>query len=116
MGRGSYMAKSAKKAVGRKVSPAARPEPGVVIVTVVGKNRPRVLAEVTGAIGDLNGNIMDISQKMIQDYFNLIMIVDLATATVPFDVFQKKLESLGANKGYSTHVQHEKVFRYMHRV
>jgi ACT domain-containing protein len=110
------MARTVKKNARSPKPATAKPDAGVVIVTVVGKNRPGVLAEVTGAIGDLNGNIMDISQKMIQDYFNLIMIVDLATATVPFDVFQKKLESLGAKKGYSTHVQHEKVFRYMHRV
>ena len=89
---------------------------GTVIVTVVGKNRPGVLAEVTTAIANLNGNIMDISQKMLEDYFNLIMLVDLAGAKVPFDQFQKSIEALGADKGYSIHVQHEKVFRYMHRV
>ena len=89
---------------------------GTVIVTVVGKNRPGVLSEVTTAIAELKGNIMDISQKMLEDYFNLIMIVDLAGAKVPFDEFQKRVEALGVDKGYSIHVQHEKVFRYMHRV
>ena len=91
-------------------------ETNTVIVTVVGKNRPGVLAEVTSAIAQLRGNVMDISQKMLEDYFNLIMIVDLTGATVPFGQFQKSLESLGADKGYSIHVQHEKVFHYMHRV
>jgi len=87
-----------------------------VIVTVVGKNRPGVLAEVTSAIAALQGNVMDINQKMLEDYFNLIMIVDLANAKVSFEEFQKSLEALGAGKGYQIHVQHEKVFRYMHRV
>jgi ACT domain-containing protein len=87
-----------------------------VIVTVVGKNRPGVLADVTSAIAAMNGNVMDINQKTLEDYFNLIMIVDLAGAKVTFEEFQKALEALGAGKGYQIHVQHEKVFRYMHRV
>ncbi len=87
-----------------------------VIVTVVGKNRPGVLAEVTGTIAALSGNIQDINQKMLEDYFNLIMIVDISGAASSFDQFQKKLEALGVEKGYSIHVQHEKVFGYMHRV
>jgi ACT domain-containing protein len=88
----------------------------VVIVTVVGKNRPGVLAEVTSAIARFNGNIMDINQKMLEDYFNLIMIVDLAGAKGGLGDFQKSLDALGVAKGYEIHVQHEKVFRYMHRV
>jgi len=87
-----------------------------VIVTVVGRNRPGVLAEVTSAIASMNGNVMDINQKMLDEFFNLIMIVDLGTSKVPFEEFQKNLEALGRDKAYSIHVQHEKVFRYMHRV
>lgn len=92
------------------------PNTNEVIVTVVGKNRPGVLAEVTSAIAAMDGNVTDINQKMLEDYFNLIMIVDLATARVAFEDFQKNLEAMGADKGYQIHVQHEKVFRYMHRV
>jgi len=51
--------------------------PDRVIVTVVGRNRTGVLAEVTGEIARLNGNILDISQKMMQDYFHLIMQVGI---------------------------------------
>ena len=91
-------------------------ESNEVIVTVVGKNRPGVLAEVTTAIADAHGNVMDINQKMLEEYFNLIMIVDLAGADVAFEDFQKQLEAMGADKGYRIHVQHEKVFRYMHRI
>ncbi len=87
-----------------------------VIVTVVGRNRPGVLAEVTSAIAAASGNILDINQKMLEDFFNLIMIVDLAGSGSSFEDFQKGLDALGREKGYSIHVQHEKVFRYMHRV
>ena len=108
-----------------------------VIVTAVGKNRPGVLAEITTAIARHDGNIMDISQKMMRDYFNLIMIVELLhggrrRAKVPtlgpspavgspasqkrFATFKQHLEELGRKQGYQVNVQHETIFRYMHRV
>ncbi len=87
-----------------------------VIVTVVGKNRIGVLQETTGKIAQLKGNIMDISQKMIREYFNLIMIVDISKIKVDFATFKKELEELGKEKGYNMSAQHEKVFQYMHRI
>lgn len=108
-----------------------------VIVTAVGKNRPGVLAEITTAIARHDGNIMDISQKMMRDYFNLIMIVEFLRggrppAGVPtlgpspaigsparqkrFATFKHHLEELERKQGYQVNVQHETLFRYMHRV
>jgi len=87
-----------------------------VIVTVVGKNRVGVLGEVTTAIADLNGNIMDISQKMMGDYFNLLMIVDITGIRGDFSAFKETLEQLGNARGYRLSVQHERAFQYMHRI
>jgi len=87
-----------------------------VIVTVVGKNRVGIMAEVTTATANLGGNIVDISQKVITGYFNLIMIVDIAKVKIGLVDFKKKLEELGEKKGYKVSVQHEKVFHYMHRI
>ncbi len=87
-----------------------------VIVTVVGKNRIGVLAEVTGTIGGLRGNILDISQKMMQDYFNLIMLVEIGEIETEFAQFKERLEAMGESSGFSVSVQHERVFSYMHRI
>lgn len=87
-----------------------------VVVTVVGKNRVGVLGEVTTAIAEMNGNIMDISQKMIQDYFNLLMIVGISEIQCDFAEFKDRLERLGEEKGYRLNVQHERMFQYMHRI
>ncbi len=87
-----------------------------VIVTVVGKNRPGILSEVTGAIAKAQANILDIHQKVIQEYFNLIMIVDLGSSKEVFQAFKERLEGLGGPKGYRVHVQHEKIFQEMHRI
>jgi ACT domain-containing protein len=86
------------------------------IVTVVGRNRVGVLSEVTTEIARMNGNIMDISQKMMGDFFNLIMSVDISDISVGFSAFKERLEKLGEEKGYRVSVQHEKVFLYMHRI
>ncbi|MFP4058411.1 MAG: ACT domain-containing protein [Candidatus Brocadiia bacterium] len=87
-----------------------------VIVTAVGQNRPGVLAEITGAIAMVEGNILDISQKMMRNYFNLIMLVDIGPAKVDFAKFKRQLESTGEKHGYVVSVQHEQVFRFMHRI
>ena len=87
-----------------------------VIVTVVGKDRVGIMAEVTTATANLAGNIVDISQKVIAGYFNLIMIVDIIKVKIGLINFKKKLEELGEKKGYKISVQHEKVFHYMHRI
>ncbi|MCC6444156.1 MAG: ACT domain-containing protein [Armatimonadetes bacterium] len=86
-----------------------------MIVTAVGKNRVGVLAEVTTRIAEMEGNIMDISQKMTQDYFNLLMIVEIAHAPDRFERFVSEMTRLGEEKGYKILVQHERVFQYMHR-
>jgi ACT domain-containing protein len=87
-----------------------------VIVTVVGRNRPGVLAEVTGAIAEVGANVLDIHQKMVSEFFNLILLVDAETIPGDFKAFKEGMESLGRRKGYELHVQHEKVFAYMHRI
>ena len=87
-----------------------------VIVTVVGKDRVGIMAEVTTATANLAGNIVDISQKVIAGYFNLIMIADITKVKIGLVDFKKKLEELGEKKGYKVTVQNEKVFHYMHRI
>jgi len=58
---------------------------------------------------------MDISQKMLQDYFHLLMIVEIPRASEHFDRFVREMTRLGDENGYKILVQHEKVFQYMHR-
>lgn len=87
-----------------------------IVITAVGKNRASILSEITSLIGKLNGNIMDISQKIVKDYFNLIMIVDISKSNVSFFNLKEKLEALGDLKGYKITAQHKKVFQYMHRI
>jgi ACT domain-containing protein len=87
-----------------------------LILTVVGRNRSGVLSEVTTAVAEMSGNVQDIHQKMVGDFFNLIMLVDGESLSCDFKSFKERMEKLGDKKGYELHVQHEKVFNYMHRI
>ena len=86
-----------------------------LVVTVVGKNRPGVLAEVTSALGAQECDVRDISQRTVGAYFHMVL-----TCAVPpgrdFGALKEHLQCLGGESDYVVRVMHEKVFRYMHRV
>ncbi len=85
-----------------------------VVVTVVGRNRAGVLAEVTNEIARYHANVDDITQKMVESYFNLMFVVELPTGS-DFDAFKQALEGMPGGD-YVVRVMHEKVFRFMHRI
>lgn len=86
-----------------------------VIVTCVGRNRPGVLGEVTGVIGQQGASIRDVSQKMVEGYFHIVLVVELAEGA-QFSALKGALEELDTHQDYVLRVMHERVFRYMHRV
>jgi ACT domain-containing protein len=86
-----------------------------VVVTAVGKNRPGVLAEVTSALGAAGASVHDISQRVIEGYFHLIMVVEVPSDG-GFGELKQRLECLGGPEDYAVSVMHERVFRFMHRV
>ena len=85
------------------------------VVTVVGRDRPNVLSEVTSAIGEAGANIRDISQRTIEGYFHTILTVDLPPGA-GFDALAARVQCLGGPDDYVVRVMHERVFRFMHRV
>lgn len=87
---------------------------GGVIVTAVGRNRPGVLAELTGTIARSGAGIRDVSQKMVDQYFHLLLVVELGGAD--FVKLKAELQCLGGEDDYVVRVMHDRVFRFMHRV
>lgn len=85
------------------------------LLTAVGRNRPFILAEITKRVADLGGSVHDISQKIVGDYFSLIFVVDLAGAE-SFGAFKAEVEVLSAQGDYKVVVQHERIFKAMHRL
>ena len=86
-----------------------------VIVTCVGRNRSGVLSEVTSEVAAANASIHDVSQKMVGEYFHLVLVVELATPQ-EFAGLKERLECLGGQDDYVVRVMHERVFRFMHRI
>jgi ACT domain-containing protein len=87
-----------------------------VVVSVLGVDKVGIVAKITGLLARSNANIVDISQTIMGDLFTMIMLVDLADTTLELEVLRKRLEALGKKIGVQIIVQHEKVFRYMHRI
>lgn len=89
---------------------------GRVVVTVVGKDKVGIINTVTGVLAETNTNVLDISQTILQDFFTMIMIVDIKECNVDFNILKERLEEKGQEIGVKISVQHEDVFQYMHRI
>jgi ACT domain-containing protein len=86
------------------------------IVTVIGKDRVGIIARVSSALAKNRVNIMDISQTILQDYFAMIMRVDLTEMTISFSDLSEKLAEEGKAIGVQIKIQREEVFKAMHQV
>lgn len=86
------------------------------IITVIGKDRTGIIAGVSNDLAELNANILDISQTILQEYFTMIMLVDLADMKVSFDILKEKLDKRSEALGVSIKLQHEDIFNSMHQI
>lgn len=86
------------------------------IITVVGKDTVGIIAGVCSYLAENNVNILDISQTIVQEYFNMMMIVDCNKASKPIHELSDDLDKLGEKIGVSIKMQHEDIFNSMHRI
>ena len=86
------------------------------IITVVGKDTPGIIAQVCTYLANNGINILDISQTIVQEFFNMMMIVDLTKATKDFDTLSNELQIVGNEKGVQAKIQLEDIFDKMHRI
>ncbi|MDD2973013.1 MAG: ACT domain-containing protein [Lachnospiraceae bacterium] len=86
------------------------------IITVVGKDTVGIIARVCTYLAENKINILDISQTIVQGYFNMMMIVNMEESTQKFDVIVSELDKLGEDIGVSIKCQREDIFDKMHRI
>ena len=86
------------------------------IVTVVGKDQVGIIAAVCNKLAEYNVNVLDISQTVMQNYFTMMMVVDVSGCPVALSQFCTVMEECGKEKGLSIRVQREDIFEAMHRV
>jgi ACT domain-containing protein len=89
---------------------------GRIVIAVIGSDRPGIMAGITAILAGRGANILDVSQTIMSDLFTMIMLVDIKGAAVSFRALKAELETHGARQGLSVIVQHEDIFRAMHRV
>jgi len=86
------------------------------IITVVGKDTVGIIAKVCTYLAENQVNVEDISQTIVQGYFNMMMIVDTELSEKPFSEMVTDLENLGIEIGVRIRCQREDIFTNMHRI
>ena len=87
------------------------------IITVVGKDTVGIIAKVCTYLAENHVNILDISQTIVQDYFNMMMIVDVSNSTESFDTVAVEIAQYGRDQiGVDIKMQLEEIFTMMHRI
>lgn len=86
------------------------------IITVVGKDTKGIIAKVCTYLAENDINILDISQTIVQDFFNMMMIVDITDTKKNFEQLHNELEVIGQAMGVQVKCQREDIFEKMHRI
>lgn len=86
------------------------------IITVVGKDRVGIIAKICTYLANNQVNILDISQTIVQGFFNMMMIVDIHNSMKEFTILAEELEQIGEEIGVAIKLQREDIFDKMHRI
>ncbi len=87
-----------------------------VIVTVLGEDKTGIVAKVSTALSKLGANIEDLSSTKMQDMFAMLILADISNSKHSFKKISSELKKSGEKAGLQILVQHEDVFKFMHRV
>lgn len=86
------------------------------VVTVLGFDRKGIIAAVSDALYKHDVNILDISQTVLDGYFNMILIADVGAETCDFDTLKTALEELSERIKVQIHIQRSEIFEAMHQI
>jgi len=89
---------------------------GKIILTSFGINHPGIVASITKSFSDNLCDILDISQKILGDFYTMIMIVDITKSLKDLRSIQEEMNKISEELKIKIYLQHEDVFRYMHRI
>ena len=86
------------------------------IITVIGKDKVGILAQISGICAEYGVNVVEVTQSILQDMFCMIMLIEIEKANIPFTEFAEKTKKIGEEQSLILHVMHEDVFNSMHRI
>lgn len=84
------------------------------VITVIGKDMVGILAKVSGTCADVNANVVEVTQSILEDYFAMIMLIDIQKMTCDLDELKQAL--VRNVPSMQIHVMHEDIFNSMHRI
>ena len=86
------------------------------VVTVLGIDRKGIIAHVSAILYENDANILDISQTVLSEYFNMVLVADISSATCSFENLSGELTALGEKMGLQIRIQRSEIFDAMHRI
>lgn len=87
-----------------------------IIITVLGHDRVGIIAGISAILAEARINILDISQTILQDFFTMVMVADTADSIMDIASLREILNLKGQELELQITVQHEDIFRFMHRI
>ncbi len=87
-----------------------------IIITAFGKNRSGILAGLTGTLAKYSCDIIDLSQKLLQEFFTVMLLVDIAKSPGDFETIKSEMIKAGEELDLKVIIQHEDIFNVMHRI
>ena len=86
------------------------------VITVTGKDTVGIIASVSALCAEHGANIIEITQRVLSEYFAMIMLAEIDKLDLPFADFAEKLAAMGKERGLDARAMHEDIFNTMHRV
>ncbi len=86
------------------------------VITVIGLDRVGIVAGISRVMAEHGVNIVDIRQTIMNDLFTMIMLAEAKGVNFDLSAFQNAMSDIGKELGVQVIVQHEDVFRFMHRI
>lgn len=87
-----------------------------IVITVIGPDRVGIIAAVSNILAEKSVNILDINQTIMQEFFVMVLVADMATAAVDLVSLKDLLAQKGEDLQVRIDAQHEDVFNFMHRI
>lgn len=84
------------------------------VITVIGKDMVGILSQVSTVCAKANANVIEVSQSVLQEYFAMIMLIDISNMNLSLEELDMKLKK--NVKGMQIHVMHEDIFHSMHNI
>lgn len=89
---------------------------GRVILTSFGLNTTGIVSSISAALSEAQCDILDISQKIMQEFFTMIMMIDITNSPKDIKDLQEIMKTIAEKLKVKIYLQHEDVFRFMHRI